>query len=562
VTSPEDRLRQILLAEAEDLIPAGDGLQRIAQRLADRRSLRSKLIPAVAIAGVVAVAGAAAVTVSLTDDGSLQQPQPPAHHGTPSAVPTVCSGGGLCEEPKPSPTLSTTGVTTSASGIPLWPVTTDAQAADWQRLSNTPRWQADPVLVTQHLLDDYLKLPGRAMPRTDDSEDEAIVEVTAGGQAVSHVRLVRVGRDANGPWSVVSASADSLSLTQPSDGDEVSSPINIAGTAADPDTSVHLRLLSDRVLGEGYAMAGRDVPWTHSLPWTGTSWSVAALVANTFNGKGDLHAVSITALRRAGANPPDIPAPGTVFVAIDQEHVVSVDALTGKQLRQLSYPPNGAVDQSPDLGGEDGVVWVRVQPDNCTSSIIRVGLVRGPAGVTVDPKPIVRQLPSLSAGGRSLGWVEQACGGGEQTVIVRGPDAKFSTTATTPEGVRDLDVRDDGYAVIWTVNGVYVVPPGATAVTSKMLLRSSGCTLAAPAWDGAVVVAWQLCGSSWSLGRWSSSGQLQSASGAVDGMSAPLHTAVTDGLVLVSLDDDRIPRYADGVLVDTPNALRWKQADW
>jgi hypothetical protein len=172
VTAPEDRLRQILLAEAEDVIPAGDGLRRIEQRLADRRSLRSKLVPAVAIVGVVVAAAAAAVTVSLTDKGSLTQNVPPSQHG-PTAVPTTCSGG-LCEEPNPSPSLSTTGVTTSASGIPLWPVTTDAQAADWERLSNTPRWESDPVQVTQHLMDDYLKLPGRAMPRADDNADAAV----------------------------------------------------------------------------------------------------------------------------------------------------------------------------------------------------------------------------------------------------------------------------------------------------------------------------------------------------------------------------------------------------
>jgi hypothetical protein len=558
--SAEDRLRQILLAEAEDVIPAGDGLQRIQDRLADRRSLRSKLLPAIAIAGVVVIAGAAAVTVSLTDDGSLKQRQPPANHTSPEPAPTTCTGG-LCEEPKPSPTLSTTGVTTSASGIPLWPFTTDAQAADWERHPGARAWASDPVQVTQHLMDDYLKLPGHAVLR-DETADVVNVDVTAASRTVSTVRLVRIGRDANGPWAVTGATTVVLAVTQPTDGDEVSSPISIAGTATNPDTSVHLRLLADRLLGEGFAMAGRDAPWTHSLPWKGTDWSVAALVADTSDGKGDLSAISITAVSRSGAKPPDVPAAGTQFVAMDGEHVVTVDALTGQRLRQLSFPPAGAVDTSPDLGGEDGVVWVRIQADACTSSIIRVGLVHGPAGVTVDAKPIGRQLPSLSSGGRSLGWVEQPCGGSAKTVIVRGPDAKFSTTATSSAGIHDLDVRDDGYAVVWAENGVYVVPPGSPTVTSGTLLRSPRCTLAAPAWDKDVVIAWQLCGASWSLARWSAAGALLSASGDVPDMSGPLHTAVTDGLVLVSLDNYRIPRFTGGVLVDTPNALRWKQADW
>lgn len=557
MTTPEERLRQILQADAEDLLPGGDGLQRIQQRLAERRSLRTKLVPVIAIAGVVAVAGGAAITVSVTDDGSVTQPTGPAR---PAPDPTTCTGG-LCEEPKPSPSLSTTAVTTSASGIPLWPFTTDTQVADWAARPGARAWARDPVQVTQHFLADHLKLPGRATTRLDDGGGAALVEVSSGSQPVAQVRLVRVGRDPEGPWSVTGATSDNLSVTQPADGDVVTSPIAVAGRAADPDTSVRVRLMAGGVLSEGFAMAGRDLPWTRSLPWTSTDWSVAELVASTFDGKGDLRAVTVTAVRRSGSGTPGLPLPGTVFVALDGDRVVSVDALTGKQLRQLSYPPAGVTDLDPDLGGEDGVVWVRLEADACTTSIIRVGLVRGPAGVTVGAKPIGRRLPSLSAGGRSLGWVERACGGNTDTVIVRGPDAKFSTTATAPDAVKDLDVRDDGYAVVWTVNGVYIVPPGATAVTARMTLRSS-CSLAAPAWDGTVVVAWQLCGASWRLGRWSTGGKLLAASGDVAGMVAPLHTAVTDGNALVSLDNYRIPRFSGGVLVDTPNALRWKDADW
>jgi hypothetical protein len=160
--------------------------------------------------------------------------------------------------------------------------------------------------------------------------------------------------------------------------------------------------------------------------------------------------------------------------------------------------------------------------------------------------------------------VERPCGGGgQETVHVRGPDAKFSTTVTTSEAVKDLDVRDDGYAVVWTDRGIYVVPPGTTSLTPQMLLRTDGCAASAPAWDNDVVVAWQPCaGRAWTLGRWSATGKQLSTSRPVEGMSSPLHTAVTDGLVLVSLDNYRIPRYSDGALIDTPNALRWKQADW
>ena len=550
MSAPEDRLRQILLAEAEDIIPAGDGLQQIQERLAHRRSLRSKLVPAVAVGGVLAVAAAAALVVSLTDDGSLTQPEQRARDTRPSPVQTP-----------PSPFTPTPTLTTSAPGIPVWPFTTDAQAADWAARPAARPWATDPVQVTQHLLDDYLNVPGRATSRVDADPDAAVVEVSAGGRPVSQVRLVRVGTGTDGPWSVTGATSDNLSVTQPADGDEVHSPLAITGRASDPDTSVHLRLIADRVLGEGYAMAGRDRPWTHSLSWSGTTWSVGALVANTFDGKGDLRAVTLTAVRRSVATTPKPPAAGTVFVAVDQERIVSVDARTGQRLRQLSYPPTGVTDLNPDMGGGD-VVWVRIQPDSCTSTIIRAGVTGGAAGVAVEAKHIGRKLPSLSASGSKLGWVEQECGGDAIHVVVRGADGGSVMTVPTSEGVKDLDVRDDGYAVVWTVSGVYVVPPGAGALTPDMQLRADGCTLAAPAWDGTAVIAWQLCGASWRLGRWTETGALLSSSGDVPDMSAPLHTAVTSGQVLVSFDDYRIPRLTDGRLVDTPNALRWKQADW
>jgi len=253
-------------------------LSRSRLRLAARRARRARLL---AVASAIAVAGAAALTVSFTGGGGLTTARP-SHEASPSPDPN--------------------GVTTSSDGTPVWPFTSDAEAAAWTANPGTRPWAADPVQLTQHLLDDYLSVPGRAMRRVGDGVDLAVVEVSAGDRPVSQVRLVRVGRTSSGPWSVIGATSDDLTIAQPLPGEPVTSPMRTTGRVSGVDQSVHLQLRAATLLAEAYAPAGNELPWTQNLTWTSESWSVAALAASTFDGRGDLSAVTITAVRRGGAS--------------------------------------------------------------------------------------------------------------------------------------------------------------------------------------------------------------------------------------------------------------------
>jgi hypothetical protein len=240
-----------------------------------------------------------------------------------------------------------------------------------------------------------------------------------------------------------------------------------------------------------------------------------------------------------------------------------VDAVTGNQLRRLSSPPDGGIDGSPDRGGEDGVVWVRTEGDGCTSSILRVGLVRGPAGVTVDAKPIARSLPALSDGGRSLGWVERPCDGGPSTVVVRGPDAKFSTTATTDAVVADLDVRDDGTALLAAAGRLVLLRSGAETVAGGVVLPvPPGCIGSAPVWDGQVAVAFAHCTNGWRIVRFTPAGRIASTH-AIGKVSSPIvHASCAHHHLLVALGDGGIARLVGSAVVGVPSASRWSQPDW
>ena len=566
--TPEERLRQ-LLHEDDDVPVAGDGLHRIRQRLDARRSLRTRLlVPAASLAGVVAVAAVGALGVAATDNGSIRPDVATgetAEPVEPSPSGTACSGG-LCPEPKPSPSLPTTGVTTSGNGVPVWPFTTDAQAADWLADPGARGWARDPVQVVQHLVDDFLKLPGGTAVGTAGGGDVQRVVVKIGGRPVSTVQVEQVGRTTSGPWSVTGAASEDVGITAPEADAAVTSPLTVTGRVTGVDESVRVQLLasSGTELAGGYAPAGAEEPWSLPLRWTSSAWSVGAVVASTANGNGDLRAFGLTPVRRGGAAAPGVPAAGSTLLAIDAGRVVVVDAVTGVRLRQLSYPPPDFADSDPARGGDDGVVWVRTSGNGCTSSIIRAGLARGPAGITVDAEDRARRLPSLSEGGRSLAWVERPCQEGTaETVVVRGPDARLSTIVQAPEPVAGIDVRDDGTVLLGLANAVFVVPEGTSSLAgATQLVARPGCTVRAPAWDGDVPTAWERCDDGQRLTRYDEKGAAVSASGPIRSESDVLRSYVAGGSVLVVLADGPPFRFSEGRLNAIPRGKELAQAAW
>jgi hypothetical protein len=377
------------------------------------------------------------------------------------------------------------------------------------------------------------------------------------------VQLEQVGRGTNGPWSVTGASAEDVSITTPDAGGSVESPLTVTGRVTGIDESVHVQLLTGSTqLADGHAPAGQEQPWSQALRWSSSTWSVGALVASTYDGKGDLHALALTPVRRGGAGSPGVPAAGTTLLAVQEGHIVLADALTGKRLRQLSYPVEGDVDSDPGRGGTDGVVWARTKGDGCTSSIIRIGLAHGPAGVTVEAKPRHRRLPALSAGGSRLAWVEDDCTpGAVETLVVRGPDARFVTVLEVPDHVTAVDVRDDGSALVGVGDRAYVVSPGTTSFSAaRGLTVPAACTVAAPAWDDAVATAWQRCSDGSRLTRFAGDGRVASTSPAVADVVTRM--SVADGFVLVVRADGTPARFSEGRLTAVPSGEALAQASW
>lgn len=567
--STEEQLRALLQHAAEDVVPRGDGLAVIRERIAARRSWRRFLVPVAALAGVIGVAAAGAFTVHLTSDSALDsRPATSAPSVVPTAAPqptaapsgTACQGAGadaLCPTPDPTPPLPT-GTTTSAPGTPTWPFTTDAEALDWQRNPAARPWAGDAAAVSRHLLSDLLGLGVVTTSPVQRAGGEARVTVSVGSRVVGTVVLVQVGRDGVLPWSVINVRTPSITTDAPQPGDVVTTPLTVSGTTTDYHQSIRVRLVtaSGATLTDRPVMAGPEQPWQVRISWTNVTWTAGMIVSSTRSDKdGSLSAIALVPVRRTSLASGGPPIAGASFVALSNGYVVLRDAVDGRQLRQLSYPPAGSVDNWPARGGTDAVVWVRTR--GCRSQVLRTGLAFGPSGVTAEgTNAMVISHLAMSPGGATLAWVEEPCSGSSpgtaagQVLVVRGPDASEQRTVVAPVG--GLDVRDDGSVVLSTADGVSVLSRGATGpAQATPLATTSGCTLTAPAWLGVGVLAWESCPTGVRAVRFASPAYSREAPGPVVATQVAT-TSVVDDLVLVGLPAGAVARYADGQLQQVP----------
>lgn len=532
-----------------------------------RAAVQAVGLAGVAVLGVVAVLLVAAVPLRPPDDvrevhvrlpGVVLPARLPARTPAPAPTGTACPLGSdaLCELDRPA-----TGVLPSAEGVdprsgtPFWPFTTEREATDWAVDAGSRSWALDPVQVAVRLARDLLRLPGVDGRLLGGGQ----VALERGGQPLGTVRLVRLGRGADRPWSVVGVTSAQVQLLGPR---SVWPGAPSEGRAEGP-VLVRLVTTSGTTLGRA--------PLGHPLPWRSSAWSVGALVALGPDGQG----LALQPVRRVGAVDPGVPAPGSTFVSVADGRVQLQDALSGAVLLPLSSPPPATYDHDPSRGGRDGVVFVRDEPDSCTTTVLRAALDGGPTGVLVPRRRLARRLPRLSPAGHVLGWVEAPCGRGPATLALRGPDGRERRLALGGLAVDGLDVRDDGSAVLQAARParVLLLPPGARSLSAALpaLPAPRGCAYPAAAAvpDGATVL-WRRC-----AGVLGAVAVLRRPDGAVrelgrsprDVVSTSVVQAPDGPLVLARTDTGAVARLVAGRLVDVQGPCRDtsgcpSEADW
>ena len=538
--SAEDKLREILRSEATTVVPAGDGLARIRERVERRRRVRVWLLPSAALATAAVAAAFFLISPGGHSPQTLQQA---------TASPTTTEA--------PTPTANPTTGVPDDGGYPLdhaaiWPFTSQAEARGWQ---TTAPWAQDGLQVGKHFVTDHLGLTGVTVTQSCVSCDALGLEVA--GQSVGQIDLARVGvgfSTGSGAqvYTVMDVTSSDLTVTSPKAGTAIASPTRVTGRVQGVDENVALRLLaqSGDELATTTAPAGSDAPWSGTLTWSNTSWTHAAIVGVTRTNKdGAINRVVAVPVRRSDATPT------STFAGLVDGHVALFDSTTGKQVRQLTYPPKGKADSALSWSA-GSLAWVRTAGASaCVNELDR--LDNGTASTVATSTKVRYGSPVLSPDANWLAWVETPCGsdsGGEVVVTVQG----------TPS--RRIAVPSGSYAIAndITDSGALLVSVGASAPPKVHLLgvhdtsldqgaqlsTTSGCDLASgAAFDGPEVVAFQTCTNDITLVRYSDKGARTGADPTFTG-EPPNSISVRDGQVLVWMFGGdgvgQIARYADG----------------
>ncbi|MGI8697658.1 MAG: Gmad2 immunoglobulin-like domain-containing protein [Mycobacteriales bacterium] len=414
----EDRLRQVLLAEAQTVTPAGDGLSQIRAKVARRDRLRW-LRPGLAVATVAGLAGVAVFAASLTDSTSrtLKQDRQPATQ-PPSSNPPASTPPAL-GSPSPAPATDNTSPPQPAgrAAYTIWPFTSLADAQAWQR-SGTGSWHRDAAQTALRFMG-FLQAAEVDRVLADQPETTSIGtgrKVTLGRKladgtvaAVTVVHLVRLGSGSSAPYAVTVAGAYRLAITAPEIAAPVRSPLAVEGTITGVDESVRVEL---RTLGRAApisapaaAMGGTGTPWQTSVSFPAPPSGTATLVARTDSAAGD-GVVQIAARPVLfGAAPAAYPPS---FVAASAGRIAVFDSTTGRLLRYLTTQQPGGGDSEPTVTADRRWVYYVHGNGTCSAGILRVPYAGGSAEPVVNAGGAVDSI-GVGANGQRVAFLRHAC---------------------------------------------------------------------------------------------------------------------------------------------------------
>jgi hypothetical protein len=259
------------------------------------------------IASLAIIAVAVLTVIVLNDDEPFGgAPAPSATVTEPGVTATVTA----TPEPPRSPS-TTTPVRRTFRYQPMWPFTSESDAAAWQqayRNSGKQPWHLDPGQTALSFTNGFLGFDeiGLVVSKAVRG-DEAFVSV--GYRADNNppsvaavIHLARLGQGADAPWEVVGTRDRSLTLTQPRYGAVAGSPLTVGGriTGVDESIRVDVRQVSTSArLGTFCCVpaGGERQPWSAQVTFQGATDPAVVIAASTGGHYQGVEIFAITAIR-------------------------------------------------------------------------------------------------------------------------------------------------------------------------------------------------------------------------------------------------------------------------
>lgn len=224
--TPEDRLRQAIAARTTRVAPSADALHHIEEKLMDAQHDDNRKRLAIGIGAAAAVIAVVAGALLLTND---DDDTPVTSDTTTTEAPTTTT------EPTTTTTVeSTTTVPfqTVDPSVPVFPDPTTSRRFD------------DPVALVQAFATDLVgysdPIVGELMQGDSRSGEVELRGFAEGDPTIVLVRLLE-----DDTWFVIGAVTDSIQLTTPEPGDQITSPQALAGSAYAFEGTVDVRLFAD-----------------------------------------------------------------------------------------------------------------------------------------------------------------------------------------------------------------------------------------------------------------------------------------------------------------------------
>jgi hypothetical protein len=272
-------------------------------------------------AALAALSLAAAIAIIVASVVVLRGPPAPRLLTTPATGPSGPSGPtGPSGPASTSPALSTSTSTPPTSTppalpvglLPVWPFASADGVRAWQdsyHAGGQQPWHLDAGQTASAFTAGYLGFKDISLVLTQNTAGRdahvAVGSATSAGPSVTAavIHLVRFGSGADAPWEVVGTDdTGGLTLTAPTYGSTVTSPIAVGGTITGVDENIHVQvrqLSTTTAVGEAccHPAGGTNTPWTMPVSFRGTTDRVLTIVAWTGGHLLQIERFAITAVR-------------------------------------------------------------------------------------------------------------------------------------------------------------------------------------------------------------------------------------------------------------------------